>query len=183
MGTGASAQPVIHSTAVVDPTAVLGAGTIVWSHACILAGARIGEQCRIGHGAYVDRGVSIGNRVVIHNHACVYRPVTIEDDVFIGPHVVFVNDPDPRASDTRDLSGIGWTARAGATIGANVTVMSGIELARHCLIGAGAVVSRPTVAYGIYVGVPARLVGYRCTCGARYRSALPEECERCKTRF
>jgi UDP-2-acetamido-3-amino-2,3-dideoxy-glucuronate N-acetyltransferase len=182
MGTGAS-SPVIHPTAVVDPTATLGAGTVVWSHACILAGARIGEGCRIGHGAFVDRDVAIGSRVVIHNHACIYRPVTIGDDVFIGPHVVFANDPDPRASATRELAGVTWKVGAGATIGAHATVLSDLELAPHCLIGAGAVVARPTVAFGIYVGVPARLVGYRCSCGERYRHPLPEECVRCKTRF
>ena len=183
MGTGATPQPVIHPTAVVDPTAILGAGTVVWSHACILANARLGEHCRVGHGAYVDRGVTIGSRVVIHNHTCVYRPVTIEDNVFVGPHVVFVNDPDPRASDTRDLTGIHWTIRTGATIGAHATIMSDIDLAPHCLIGSGAVVAKPTVAFGIYLGVPARLVGYRCTCGAKYRDSLPQECERCKRTF
>lgn len=172
----------IHPTAVVDATATLGNGTVVWSHACILARARIGEHCRIGHGAFVDRDVAIGSRVVIHNHACIYRPVTIEDDVFIGPHVVFANDPDPRANATRDVAGTTWRAGAGATIGASVTVLSDIDLAPHCLIGAGAVVTHPTVPFGIYVGVPARLVGFRCTCGARYRQ-LPEECDRCKTRF
>jgi UDP-2-acetamido-3-amino-2,3-dideoxy-glucuronate N-acetyltransferase len=173
---------VIHQTAVVDPSSVIGRGTVIWSHVCILAQAVIGEDCRIGHGAFVDRGVRIGSRVVIHNHANIYRPVELEDDVFVGPHVVFVNDPNPRPETTRHLAGLGWKARRGATLGASVTVLSDVELGEHCFIGAGAVVTRATVPYGLYVGTPARLVGYRCTCDARLplTPAPPEVCPRCQ---
>ena len=174
----------IHPTAVVDPSASIGEGTSIWSHACVLAGARIGRGCRIGHGAFVDRGVSVGDRVWIHNHVSVYRPVELESEVFVGPHVVFVNDPDPRWDATRDLSGVSWKVRRGATIGASATILSDVELGPHCFVGAGAVVTRPTVPFGLYVGAPARLVGYRCTCGLRFGlEGLPEVCERCDRRF
>lgn len=171
----------IHPTAVVDPTAIIGSGTVVWAHACILGGAVVGEGCRIGHAAFLDRGVRIGDRVVIHNKASVYRPVVIGNDVFVGPHVVFVNDPDPRSDLTRDLAGVAWKVDDGVTIGANATILSDVVLAAHCLVGAGAVVTRSTVAFGIYAGVPARLVGYRCTCRTRYslQRGLPERCESC----
>lgn len=179
---GARAPAVIHPTAVVDPTARIGAGSVVWSHACILADAVIGEDCRIGHGAFVDRGVHIGDRAVIHNQACIYRPVRLADDVFVGPHAVFVNDPEPRSENTRDLSGIGWRVERGATIGASATILSDIDLAEYSFVAAGAVVTRPTVRCGVYVGVPARLTGFRCRCGERFEldGGLPEECPRCR---
>ncbi len=182
---GTAENVMIHGTAVVDPRAVLGPGTVVWSHACILAGAVLGARCRVGHGAYIDRGVRIGDNAWVHNHACLYRPVELSDDVFVGPHVVFVNDPDPRADLTRDLSGISWKVGRGATIGANATILSDIDLAEHCFVGAGAVLTQSTRAFGIYAGVPARLVGFRCTCRARYPldPGLPKECVRCHHRF
>lgn len=182
---GATADPVlIHPTAVVDPSARLGPGTKVWAHAYILQDAVIGAECRIGHAAFIDRGVRVGDRVVIHNKVSLYRPLVVEDDVFIGPHVVFANDPDPRADLTRDLDGLAWTVRTGATVGAGVTVLSDIELAAHCFIGAGAVVTKPTTAFGLYAGVPARLIGYRCTCRARYPvDGLPGQCEQCHRTF
>lgn len=175
----------IHETAVVDPKAVIGEGSFVWAHAYILAGAVIGEHCRIGHAVYIDRGVRVGNRVWVHNKASLYRPVEIADDVFIGPHVVFVNDPDPRSDLTRDLTGVSWRVERGASIGANATIMNDVSLAEHCLIGAGALVSRATVPFGIYVGVPARLIGYRCTCRARYpaQPGLPATCHQCGRGF
>lgn len=175
----------IHETALVDPTATLGAGTTVWAHAVILAGAHVGEGCRIGKGAFIDRHVRVGARCVIHNNASIYRPVELEDDVFVGPHVVFANDPDPRHDLTRDLAGVAWRVRRGATIGAQATILSDLELAEHCFIGAGAVVSKSTVPFGLYVGVPARLVGYRCTCRARLplEPGLPSRCSSCHRTF
>jgi UDP-2-acetamido-3-amino-2,3-dideoxy-glucuronate N-acetyltransferase len=177
-----AARVVVHPTAVVDASAELGPGTVVWSHACILAGAVLGKGCRVGHGAFIDRGVRVGDGVVIHNNASLYRPVEIGNEVFVGPHVVFVNDRDPRFDATRELDGVGWKIHDGATIGANVTIMSDVSLAPHCFIGAAALVTRPTVAYGLYVGSPARLVGYRCRCGQRFslEAALPEVCPRCQ---
>jgi acetyltransferase-like isoleucine patch superfamily enzyme len=179
---GTKPAPVIHPTAVVDPSAAIGDGSVVWSHACVLGDTVIGEDCRIGHGAFVDRGVRIGDRAVIHNHACIYRPVELADDVFVGPHAVFVNDPEPRSENTRDLTGVSWRVERGATIGASATILSDISLAPYCFIAAGAVVTRPTERYGVYVGVPARLTGYRCRCGERFalETGLPEECPRCR---
>jgi UDP-2-acetamido-3-amino-2,3-dideoxy-glucuronate N-acetyltransferase len=175
------ATVVIHPTAVVDETVRLGAGTVVWSHACILAGAALGRDCRVGHGAFIDRGVQIGDRAVIHNNASLYRPIELGDQVFVGPHVVFVNDRDPRSDLTRDLDGLSFKVHDGATIGASCTIMNDVSLGAYCFIGAAALVTRSTVAYGLYVGAPARLIGYRCRCGQRFplQPALPEVCSAC----
>jgi len=181
----AGPQAVIHPTAVVDESARLGAGTVVWSHACILSGAVLGRNCRVGHGAFIDRGVRVGDDVVIHNNASLYRPVEIGNRVFIGPHVVFVNDRDPRSDATRDLSGVSWKVHDGATIGANVTIMSDVTLAAYSFIGAAALVTESTVPYGLYIGSPARLIGYRCLCGQRFSAdgLLPEICSACQRTF
>ncbi len=182
---GARPGVLIHPSAVVDDSATIGHDTAIWTHVQVGAEAVIGPGCRIGHGAYIDRGVQLGARVVVHNNASIYRPVRIEDDVFVGPHVVFVNDADPRSDLTRDLGGRSWTIRRGATIGASATVMCDLDVAEHCLIGAGSVVTRPTVRFGVYLGVPARLVGYRCTCRTRYPldPGLPSRCSACQRTF
>ena len=175
----------IHPTAVIDPTARIGTGTSVWAHCVIGAGAEIGCDCSLGHGVYIDRDVRLGDRVRVHNKTSVYRPVRIANDVFIGPHVVFVNDPDPTPSGTRDLAGQVWHVRSGVTLGANVTVLSDLELAEHSFVGAGAVVTRPTQAFGVYVGNPAQLVGFRCSCRVRYslEAGLPARCSACDRLF
>jgi len=172
--------PRIHPTAVVDESTTLGDDTVVWSHACLGAGVVVGQACRIGHGAYVDRGVRLGDRVVLQTGASVFRPFVLGDDVFIGPHACLTNDRDPYSSRTRDLDGAAWHVGAGASVGAGAIVLADVALAPHVLIGAGAVVTRSTAAYGIYVGSPARLTGFRCPCTARYSlPAPPPVCASC----
>lgn len=172
--------PRVHPTAVVDETACLGDDSVVWSHACIGAGVVVGHGCRIGHAAYIDRGVRLGDRVVVHTSASVYRPFVLGDDVFIGPHACLSNDRDPAAARTRDLDALTWRVGAGASVGAGAIVLADVELAPHVLVGAGAVVTRATVPFGIYVGAPARLTGFRCSCGARYPiPAAPPSCAAC----
>jgi UDP-3-O-[3-hydroxymyristoyl] glucosamine N-acyltransferase len=172
----------VHPTAVVDETAQLGDDTVVWSHACIGAGVIAGRSCRIGHAAYVDRGVRLGDRVVLHTGASVFRPFELDDDVFIGPHACLSNDRDPVATRIRDLTAMTWRVGTGATVGAGAIVLADVELAPHVLIGAGAVVTRSTVPFGIYMGTPARLTGFRCPCGARFPLPVPppacSECSR-----
>jgi UDP-2-acetamido-3-amino-2,3-dideoxy-glucuronate N-acetyltransferase len=174
------APPRVHSTAIVDETARLGEDTVVWSHACIGAGVVVGRGCRIGHAAYLDRGVRLGDRVVVHTSASVFRPFELGDDVFIGPHACLSNDRDPAATRIRDLGAVAWRVGTGATVGAGAIVLADVELAPHVLIGAGAVVTRATVAYGVYLGSPARLTGFRCACGARAPlPAAPAVCSAC----
>lgn len=153
----------------------------MWSHACIGARVIVGRDSRIGHAAYLDRDVKLGDRVVVHTSASVYRPFELGDDVFIGPHACLSNDRDPAATRTRDVTALTWKVGAGAVVGAGAIVLGDVVLARHVLIGAGAVVTRDTIPFGIYVGVPARLTGLRCVCGARHTLPAPRACGTCGT--
>ncbi|MEZ4368134.1 MAG: acyltransferase [Kofleriaceae bacterium] len=159
---------------------MLGDDTVVWSHACLGAGVVVGRAGRIGHGAYVDRGVRLGDRCVLQSGASVFRPFVLGDDVFIGPHACLTNDRDPAAARTRDLGDAAWRVGDGASVGAGAIVLADVVLAPHVLVGAGAVVTRDTVAFGVYVGSPARLTGFRCPCGQRHPlPAPPPSCSAC----
>jgi len=176
-------DPSVHETAVVEPGAHLGAGTRVWHHAHIRTGATVGAGCVLGKGIFVDTGVRIGDRVKIQNGVSVYRGVTLEDDVFVGPQVAFTNDPFPRAH------GEGWqpvptVVRRGASIGANATVLCGIEIGAWAMVGAAAVVTRDVESHRLVLGAPARPVGWVCVCGevvsrADLRPASGTTCDRC----
>lgn len=166
--------PYIHPTAVVDAGAELGAGVKVWHFCHVMAGARIGEGSMLGQGCFVGTGVSIGRGVRVQNHVSVFEGVTLEDDVFVGPSVVFANVGRPRAFRLR-ARGAASTARPfdatlvrrGATLGANATVLPGVEVGEYALVGAGAVVSRHVASYALVTGVPARRVGWVSRAGER----------------
>ena len=149
----------IHPTAEVSKKAKIGAGTKVWAFAQISEGVVIGRDCVIGNGAYIDRDVKIGDRVDIHNKALLYRNLTVEDDVFIGPAVCFVNDPYPRAHVIRDMSCLMRTVKKGASIGANATILSDISIGSFAMIGAGSVVSKNVPDHALVYGVPGRIHG------------------------
>lgn len=148
----------VNDTAVVHESARIGRGTKVWHFAVVHEGAVIGEDCVIGQGCYVGPGVRIGNGVRIQNHVNVFAGVTIEDDVFLGPCVVFTNCKNPRAYTRGRIDKT--HVHKGATIGANATIVCGTSLFRYCFVGAGSVVTKDVEAYGIVWGVPARLTGY-----------------------
>jgi acetyltransferase-like isoleucine patch superfamily enzyme len=135
-------------------------------------GAIIGEECILGKGAYVDRDVRIGNRVKIENRASLFRGLTVEDGVFIGPHVCFTNDRYPRAvkPDGSSLSDSDWRVvptkvLQGASIGAGAVVLPGVTIGRWALIGAGALVTHDVPDHALALGHPARVVGWVCRCG------------------
>ncbi len=164
----------IHPTADVPPEANIGIGTSIWNQAQIRIGAVIGENCIISKGVYVDAGVVIGNNVKIQNYVSLYQGVTLEDGVFCGPHCVFTNDKSPRAINPdgalKGADDWGITAtlvRAGASIGANATIVCGITIGRWAMVGAGAVVTRDVPDYGLVLGNPAKLHGFVCPCGNR----------------
>ena len=168
----------IHPTAEVSPDAAIGDGTSVWNWAQVREGAKIGAQCVISKGVYVDAGAVIGDRVKIQNNVSVFRGVTVEDCCFIGPHVCFTNDLRPRATmPNGQLRGENdWMltcthVRRGASIGANSTIVCGIEIGMWSMIGAGSVVKDNVPAYGLVAGNPARFVGYVCKCGSRVEAA------------
>ncbi|MBS3940427.1 MAG: N-acetyltransferase [Actinobacteria bacterium] len=155
-------EPVIHPSAIVEDGAVVGDSTRVWHHAHVREGATIGRGCTLGKNVFIDAGVSIGNRVKIQNNVSVYRGVMLEDDVFVGPSAVFTNDRLPRAREEWVLTEI--VVGAGASIGANATIVAGNDIGRSAMVGAGAVVTRPVAAHMVVVGNPARFVGWICRC-------------------
>jgi acetyltransferase-like isoleucine patch superfamily enzyme len=146
----------IHPTALVDESARIGDGTKVWAFAQIREKAVIGRDCMVGNGAYIDTAVVVGDRVQIQNRAQLYRPLVVEDDVFIGPGVIFANDKHPKAGVIRDLTGVNWIVRRGASIGAGAIIMPDVTIGEGAVIGAGAVVTQNVAARATVAGVPAR---------------------------
>ncbi|NUO80884.1 aminotransferase class I/II-fold pyridoxal phosphate-dependent enzyme [candidate division KSB1 bacterium] len=159
-----SATIYIHPTATISEQAVIGAGTKIWHYVHVREGARIGANCVLGKDVYVDHYVSIGNNVKIQNGVSVYHGVTLEDEVFVGPNAVFTNDLLPRAHHT-DWRVVETIVERGASIGANATIVCGVRLGEHCMVGAGSVVIKNVPAHALVVGNPARTIGYVCTCG------------------
>ena len=171
----------IHPTAEVSPGAMLEDGVSVWNQAQIREGAVIGSETIIGKNCYIDTTVRIGKRCKIQNNVSVFHGVTVEDGVFLGPHVCFTNDRLPRAiNPDGSLKGANdWVisetiVRTGASVGAHSVILPGITLGRFCLVAAGSVVTKSVPANGLVMGNPARLVGWVCDCGARL-PADPDE--------
>ncbi len=151
---------------------MLGENCKIWHQAQVREGASLGDNCIVGKGAYVDSGVQIGRNCKIQNRASVYHGVTIEDGVFVGPHVCFTNDLEPRAvnPDGSLKSDADWTesktlVRSGAAIGANSTIVAGLTIGQWGMVGAGTVVTHDVPDYGLVYGNPARLHGYVGGCG------------------
>jgi UDP-2-acetamido-3-amino-2,3-dideoxy-glucuronate N-acetyltransferase len=153
----------IHATVELEPGAVVGSRTRVWRHAHIRAGAVIGSDCNIGANVFVDRNVRIGNRVKVQNNVSVYEGVELADDAFVGPAAVFTNDRNPRATGNWDLTPT--RVHRGASVGANATIICGVTLGEHCLVAAGAVVTRSVLPHQLVLGNPARPAGWVCRCG------------------
>ena len=157
----------VHPTAVVDEPCVIGAGTKVWHFSHVLKGAKIGERCIFGQNCQIAENVIIGNNVKVQNNVSIYTGAEIEDDVFLGPSCVLTNVTNPRSQVNRHLLYEKTIFRRGATVGANATIVCGIELGRYCFIGAGAVVAKDVPDYALMVGNPARRVGWMSRHGHR----------------
>lgn len=156
----------VHSTAQVSSHALIGADTHVWAFASIGAGAIIGERCTIGQGVHIAPGVKVGNGCKIQNGAQLFTGVELEDDVFIGPHVVFTNVLTPRAAVSRKTKFQVTTVHRGVSIGANATVLCGLTIGEYALIGAGSVVTRSIPPHVVAYGNPAKdSDDYACVCG------------------
>src|SRR5690349_7157979 len=152
-------EPFIHPSADVEDGARIGAGTKVWHIAHVRGSAVVGDECVIGRNVYLDANTVVGSRVKIQNNVSVYQGVTIEDEVFVGPCVVFTNDLRPRAQN------LDWTItptliRRGASIGANATLICGIEVGEYAMIAAGSVVTKDVPPYQLVAGNPARPKGW-----------------------
>lgn len=150
----------IHITAVIDTGAQIGEGTRIWHFSHVMPRAIIGRDCNIGQNVFVDNNAVIGNAVKIQNNVSVYQGVELEDDVFVGPSVVFTNVINPRSFIERKAEFKKIWVKKGATIGANATIVCGIIIGEYSLIGAGAVVTKDVPAYGLMMGNPARQKGW-----------------------
>jgi UDP-2-acetamido-3-amino-2,3-dideoxy-glucuronate N-acetyltransferase len=149
-----------HESAYVDDGCRIGRGTKIWHFCHIMKGAVIGERCIFGQNVLVADGVVIGNNVKVQNNVSIYTGTTVEDDVFLGPSCVLTNVSNPRSQIVRHGLYEKTLLRRGATVGANATIVCGIELGRYCFISAGAVVTRSVPDYAMVMGVPARQTGW-----------------------
>ena len=147
-----------HSTAIVESSAVIGKGTKVWAFSHISAGAKIGRDCVIGEGVHIGPNVIIGDRCKIQNHSILYEGLVLEEEVFIGPNVITTNDPCPRAIGPWKDRFLTTMIREGASIGANCTILCGIELGAFCMIGCGSVVTQNIKSLWLAYGNPAHHV-------------------------
>lgn len=168
-----------HDSAVVDDGASIGEGTKVWHFSHVCSGARIGGACSIGQNAYVAPTAVIGERVRIQNNVSIYDGVVLDDDVFVGPSAVFTNVINPRSEVSRKHEYMATRVGAGATIGANATIVCGTTLGRYAFVGAGAVVTHDVKAFALVVGVPARQIGWMCRCGERLSVEGAATCTAC----
>jgi UDP-2-acetamido-3-amino-2,3-dideoxy-glucuronate N-acetyltransferase len=153
-------QVFIHPTAVIDEGAQVGEGTRIWHFSHLMPTCRVGERCNIGQNVYIDNNVTIGNDVKIQNNVSVYNGVIIEDDVFLGPSAVFTNVINPRSFIERKNEFKKTLVRKGASIGANATILCGIEIGSYAMIGAAAVVVKNVPPYALMIGNPARQIGW-----------------------
>ena len=150
----------IHPTAVMDPGAQVGIGTKIWHFSHLMPSSQVGKHCVIGQNVYVDSNVIIGNGVKIQNNVSIYNGVEVEDDVFLGPSMVFTNVINPRSFIERKNEFQKTIIRKGASIGANATIICGIEIGRYAMIGAGAIVLQTIPPYALVVGNPGHQVGW-----------------------
>ncbi len=156
-----------HESAIIDPGCIIGQGTKIWHFTHIMPGCRIGENCNIGQNVLVSPEVVLGNNVKVQNNVSIYTGVICEDDVFLGPSMVFTNVTNPRSSVNRRGQYETTLVKKGATIGANATIVSGITLGEFCFIGAGAVVTKDVQPYALVIGNPARQSGWMSEYGQK----------------
>jgi UDP-2-acetamido-3-amino-2,3-dideoxy-glucuronate N-acetyltransferase len=157
----------VHPTAVVDQPVTIGRGTRIWHFCHVMSGARIGEDSSFGQGCFVAANAIVGHRLKAQNHVSIYDGVILEDDVFLGPSMVFTNVKNPRSAIPRRAEYATTRVRSGATIGANATILPGVTIAEHAFVAAGATVTRDVPAYALVAGVPARLIGWMSRHGER----------------
>ena len=155
----------VHESSYVDDGAEIGAGTKIWHFCHVMPRAKIGERCNIGQNVLVSSDVTIGTNVKIQNNVSLYTGVIVEDDVFLGPSMVFTNVINPRSHVSRKDEYKTTLVRKGASIGANATIVCGTTLGRFCFVGAGAVVTKDVPDYALVYGSPARVRGWVCQCG------------------
>jgi UDP-2-acetamido-3-amino-2,3-dideoxy-glucuronate N-acetyltransferase len=156
-----------HETAIIDEGSLIGAGTKIWHFTHIMSNCKIGENCNIGQNVYVSSDVVLGNNVKVQNNVSIYAGIICEDDVFLGPSMVFTNIINPRSAISRKKQFIKTHICKGATIGANATIICGHNIGKYAFIGAGAVVTKEVLDYALVIGNPARQTGWMSEYGHR----------------
>lgn len=150
----------VHKTAIIDKGAKIGSGTKIWHFTHIMGTVEIGENCVLGQNVFVGNKVKLGNNVKVQNNVSVYEGVTCEDDVFLGPSMVFTNVTNPRSAIERKNEFQSTRVKKGATVGANATIICGVILGEYCMVGAGAVVTKDVKPFALMTGIPARQTGW-----------------------
>ncbi|MBE7473073.1 MAG: N-acetyltransferase [Anaerolineae bacterium] len=178
----------VHPSAYVDEPCEIGQDTKIWHFCHIMSGVRVGRGCNIGQNVFIATDVMVGNNVKIQNNVSLYTGVIIEDDVFLGPSMVFTNVINPRSHVNRRGEYQTTLVKRGASIGANATIVCGITLGEYSFVGAGSVVTKDVPAYALVYGNPARVRGWMCECGIKlpFTSQSGDEivsCESCSHRY
>jgi UDP-2-acetamido-3-amino-2,3-dideoxy-glucuronate N-acetyltransferase len=156
-----------HETAVIDDGSVIGSGTKIWHFTHVMKDCIIGDSCNLGQNVVVSPGVKLGNNVKVQNNVSIYTGVICEDDVFLGPSMVFTNVINPRSAVARKDQYKTTLVEKGASIGANATIICGVRIGQYAFIGAGAVVTRDVAPFELVVGNPARHSGWMSEFGHR----------------
>jgi len=182
----------VHPQALVEADTI-GEGTRIWAFSHVMSGARVGKNCNIGEHCFVEGGAQIGDNTTVKNGNMVWEGVTLEEGVFVGPHVFFTNDlypRSPRLPEARDryADKRNWLqptrVKCGATLGVGAVILPGITVGEYALVAAGACLTKDVPPYGLVKGAPARLCGWVCRCGqpVRFRGARAT-CKACGRRF
>jgi UDP-2-acetamido-3-amino-2,3-dideoxy-glucuronate N-acetyltransferase len=174
-----------HPTAVIDEGCEIGSGTKIWHFSHVMSNCRIGKNCNLGQNVVVSPNVTLGNNVKVQNNVSIYTGVTCEDDVFLGPSMVFTNVINPRSAINRRDQYAKTTVKRGATIGANATIVCGHDIGNYAFIGAGAVVTRSVADYELVIGNPARHGGWMSEYGHKlsFNKDGIAECPESKERY
>lgn len=158
-----------HETAIIDSGCTIGKGTKIWHFSHIMSDCVIGDNCNIGQNVVVSPGVVLGKNVKVQNNVSIYTGVICDDDVFLGPSMVFTNVVNPRSAINRKSQYAKTHVKKGATIGANATIVCGHDIGEFAFIGAGAVITKTIPAYALVVGNPAKQIGWMSEYGHRLK--------------
>lgn len=156
----------IHESSYVDDGALIGKGSKVWHFSHIMTGALIGKNCNLGQNVFVAQGVELGDNCKVQNNVSIYEGVKCEEDVFLGPSMVFTNVVNPRSEVNRKSEYKKTLIRKGATIGANATIICGVEIGSYAFVAAGAVITRSVKPHALMAGVPAKQIAWMSAKGA-----------------
>jgi UDP-2-acetamido-3-amino-2,3-dideoxy-glucuronate N-acetyltransferase len=156
-----------HETAVIDADCTIGKGTKIWHFSHVMSNCKLGENCNLGQNVVVSPDVVLGNNVKVQNNVSIYTGVICEDDVFLGPSMVFTNVLNPRSAINRRGEYLKTVVKKGVSIGANATIVCGHDIGEYAFIGAGAVVTKTVAPYALMVGNPARQLGWMSEFGHR----------------